>query len=71
MGITSRRKTETTFTMSIERDEVIEALRSLYPGIPLDAEVWVDVPGGGDWSNTDLSLGTAPLRVSWTTREES
>ena len=29
-------------------------------------QVWVGVPGGGDWSNTDLSLGKdCPLQVSY------
>ena len=29
-------------------------------------QIWVDVPGGGDWSNTALSLDKGcPLQVSY------
>lgn len=33
--------------------------------IPADAEVYVRVPGGADWSNTDLDLKDAPVQVRW------
>lgn len=34
-------------------------------GIPDDAEVYVRVPGGADWSNMKLDLLEAPIQVQW------
>lgn len=34
--------------------------------LPEDAEVYIRVPGGGDWSNMDLEIDTdRPLRARW------
>lgn len=33
---------------------------------PAQVSVTVRVPGGGDWSNTDLDLGDHPVDVRWT-----
>lgn len=35
--------------------------------IPIDATLSVHVPGGGDWSNTDLELDERdrPLEIRW------
>lgn len=34
--------------------------------IPKDAEVFVRVPGGADWSNEDLDIDNHPIQVQWT-----
>lgn len=34
--------------------------------LPPDAEIYVQVPGGGDWSNEVLDLRDFPLNVKWT-----
>lgn len=37
---------------------------------PKDAEVFVSVPGGGDWSNTTLMIGRdSDIVVTYTTAE--
>lgn len=36
-------------------------------GIPLNAVISVSVPGGGDWSHTQLDIKDHPLEVRWTT----
>lgn len=36
--------------------------------IPSSATITVYVPGGGDWSNTELDIGTShPVCIDWTT----
>ncbi len=58
--------------MEFERDDVLKALRSIWPAIPDDAEIFAEVPGGGDWSNTNLDIGCdTNIHVRWTTVEES
>jgi hypothetical protein len=38
---------------------------------PHDADISVDVPGGGDWSHCDLTIDEAPINIRYTTTEES
>jgi hypothetical protein len=56
-----------TFTLDLSREMLLKVLReSGYAGLPDDAQVFVEVPGGGDWSNTDLSIEQrTPIRVRW------
>lgn len=42
-----------------------EHLRKAF-GIPKGAEIFVMVPGGGDWSNESLDIQTCPIEVRWT-----
>ncbi len=42
--------------------------------LPKDARIYVDVPGGGDWSNTELAIengGRCPLVVEYTETVET
>lgn len=41
-----------TRTWKFTREELVKRL-----GLPEDASVFMRVPGGGDWSNTDLTVG--------------
>lgn len=58
--------------LDLSRDMVIQAVNSirlnegLMP-IPKNAEVGVHVPGGGDYSNCDIDVGTAesPISIRW------
>lgn len=34
--------------------------------IPEDAYIFVTVPGGGDWSNTELDLNEHEVEIKWT-----
>ncbi len=62
---THREETVLSFTA----EEVIDALRKAgklpYPSDTqrVTQEAYVRVPGGGDWSNTDLTLDDTPLMV--------
>lgn len=66
----------TTVTYRFTRDEVLEALcaAGLLPfnGERLDAQVYVRVPGGGDYSNINLDIDAdCPLVVKVTETTES
>lgn len=45
---------------------LLEVLREKGYEIPPNAEVYVQVPGGGDWSNTSLDVDKeCPVFVRW------
>lgn len=44
--------------------DILKALK-----LPKDAKVFVNVPGGGDWSNCELELDTStPLNIVYTSK---
>jgi hypothetical protein len=58
--------------LQLARGDVIEMLRREFPDqkIPDNAQVWMEVPGGGDWSNMQLDVEPgSPLNVAWVTTE--
>lgn len=53
--------TTTKTTAKITRKDLIEAF-----DLPPDARITMHVPGGGDWSNTDLTVGEeGDVFVEW------
>lgn len=36
-----------------------------------DVSIYVEVPGGGDWSSTELELRQHPVIIEWTVTEEN
>ena len=53
-------------TIEVDAVTLIEALRANGVKIPGDAKVYVTVPGGGDWSHTDLDIDDdAPLTIEY------
>lgn len=68
----TRAKKQTTVTETAEyelRDFDIRRLLGQEVEIPPGAsvKVWVEVPGGGDWSNEDLDMAEYPVHVLVTT----
>lgn len=70
-------KTKTTVTvrtevrMEINRPFLIEMLEAQGHKIPAGADIYVQVPGGGDWSNTSLEVDHEnPIIVTWTEIDE-
>lgn len=60
------------FRLEVPAKALIEALQAVGLAVPTDAEVYVQVPGGGDWSNTSLDIDDAcPVVLTWQTKEES
>jgi hypothetical protein len=76
MLLSRKTRTEERHGMRITGKELLECINqelaaSGAPRIPKDASVVVSVPGGGDWSNTDLDLNDHPVTISWTVVEDS
>ena len=62
------RVTRQTHVIELDATDVREMLRRRFPNetIPATAAVYVRVPGGGDWSNTKLDVGSdANVIVEW------
>jgi len=60
-------RTETTRRVELGDVQILELLASRSIYVPKDATITVTVPGGGDWSNTDLDINDrCPVVVSWT-----
>lgn len=72
-------KTTTThFRLELSARELIDLVNGSLPtsllptpvSIPRSAEVTVHVPGGGDWSNTDLTIDNdLPVVITWEMKE--
>lgn len=59
---------ESTHTVKLRADEVIALLQKAGLKVSETAIVTVHVPGGGDWSNTNLYINSeTPIEVTWTT----
>jgi hypothetical protein len=61
--------------VTINADQLLDMLRTVYnlqiPG-GSKTKVFVHVPGGGDWSNTDLDIdGDSPITIRWSQTTES
>lgn len=66
-NITTTERHEITLTGK----DVLHLLRATGLRIPDKAIMEFAVPGGGDWSNTDIAVdGDNPLTISWQTIKE-
>jgi hypothetical protein len=61
--------TVSNFRVEITSAELIAYARSIHPIIPENARAYVTVPGGGDWSNSDIEFPT--IIIDWQTVTES
>lgn len=63
-------KKQTVTTVSTFQTAIsAEMIRAAF-GLPKDARVYFVVPGGGDWSNTDIDIDrNHPICVEWTHTE--
>lgn len=69
-----RVRTTETFRIEVKGPELLQVLSQELKAqdkgpIPEDASIAVWVPGGGDWSNTDLDLNEHPVVIEWTVEE--
>lgn len=68
--MTIKTRTTTTVTTKVRR-EILRKDLGLLLGLPEHATVFVEVPGGGDWSNCDLEIDDRrPLIVTFQTVED-
>lgn len=59
--------TERRHEIVIDNVEIRELLRRTGYNIPATARIYFMVPGGGDWSNTDVDISSDhPVTVEWT-----
>jgi hypothetical protein len=71
MKIESKTTKTSRFVVKLTGTQIIEALQSLENNIPTDAEVSIRVPPG-DWSMLPFLINEDnPIRIIWTTSEES
>lgn len=71
-----KRTTTTSGSIELNAADIAELLRKAGVEIPASAvtsgmRVYFAVPGGGNWSNTDVDIDDKnPVRVEWQTTEE-
>jgi hypothetical protein len=58
MKINMHTTTERKVTLAINKSDLLSLLRKSDFDIPTNAAAYVRVPGGGDWSHTNLDIGT-------------
>ena len=62
--------TQTEF--KITRDQLLHLLRENDVRVPCTADVYIVVPGGGDWSYERLDINSDhPIIIRWETTERS
>lgn len=66
----SYRVTKKTVTTRVEEGSISTKELRILLGLRPEDQLWVSVPGGGDWSNTGLSLDEHTLMYSITTVDE-
>lgn len=53
--------------LKMDRGDLIQTLINIGYDVPRNAEVFIHVPGGGDWSNMNLDVDSdSPLTITWT-----
>ena len=52
-------------SLKLTGDQILEAIQEKY-GVPLNANIFLHVPGGGDYSNIDLDIDhETPIQIEW------
>lgn len=55
---------------TLDRTQLIHLMREAgYTNVPDDAKITMNVPGGGDYSNTTLDIDEMPIHIEYTTVE--
>lgn len=60
---------ETKHHLELDRPKLLTLLRQAGVTVPDNAGIFVQVPGGGDYSNCTLDIDDAPLQLHWTEHE--
>lgn len=63
-------ETITHYTIKIPKEELIDIInQALFNKIPLDAQAYMDVPTGGDYSGTELHMDRqVTLNLRWSVK---
>jgi len=66
------KKTRTSHRVELDDSDLRELLKDYIPEDARSVRIRVWVPGGGDWSNTDLDIDRQnTLQISWEEFDES
>jgi len=60
-----KKKVVEATSITINRDDFIEIMGKAGVDIPENARIFIEVPSGGDWSNTELSLVDSPIKIKY------
>lgn len=60
---------ETRYHAELDRPKLIALLRQAGHDVPDNAGIFVNVPGGGDWSHEQLDIDDAPIQLYYATTE--
>lgn len=73
MSIAKVVETRRKYSLNLTKVQLMAAFQMWGISVPDNARITMQVPGGGDWSNTAIELGddVATLDINWeeTTRE--
>jgi len=59
-----------TKTVTLDDKAIRRLVSAIVSGIPDNARVSINLPGGGDWSNCTLDVEAAhPITIEWTETE--
>jgi hypothetical protein len=61
---------QTKHHAELDRHKLLALLRAAGHDVPDNAGIFVQVPGGGDWSNTTLDIDDAPIQIYYGTTEQ-
>jgi len=61
---------KTTTLMTTHKGKLHKAELADLLGVPQSANIYVNVPTGGDWSGGPLDIQDAPIYVEWTETDE-
>lgn len=64
-------RTETRKRIELTDSSIRALLKMEGHNIPVKAAIFVEVPGGGDWSNTSLDISAAPVIIAWSEVSET
>jgi len=67
MGKKVTTTTVTKFRYELYHDDI---LTFDWFNVPEDAEIYMSVPGGGDWSHMNLNTTHEPIIVEWSVTDE-
>ena len=72
INIETSTTTKRNVHLKLTRGDIVELLDAAGYDVPYDATVEFHVPNGGDWNGCDLGVdASTPVRVAWSTEEES
>jgi hypothetical protein len=63
----TRTRTDKTTRIELDANALHRLLAAAGHDVPQDALIYFRVPGGADWSNTDIDIdGQHPVHICWT-----